>query len=102
MEFESVYQDVENVKMRRGFSLLSIPTQLISERIMSANIYFHYSFDQEPECTAVTLLILTPPPPPILLLDFWLTYFVPVIFQRLVDVFYVGDWPSYGPGFDSR
>jgi hypothetical protein len=89
--------------MRRGFSLRSIPTQLIAEGIVSENIYFYYSFDQESECTVVTLLNLAPPPPPpILLLEFWFRYFVSVIFQRVVDVLYEGDWPSYGPGFYPR
>ena len=54
-----MYQDAGNVKMRRGFSLPSVPTQLTGERIMSENMYFHYSFGQEPERTAVNLLNLS-------------------------------------------
>jgi len=45
MEFERMYQDVENIKLRRGFSLPSIPNQLTGGSTMSENIYFHYYFD---------------------------------------------------------
>ena len=73
MEVEHVCHDPENVKMTCGFSLHSIPTQLIGERIKDEDTSFYSSYDQEPECSAATVLNLPPLPQMLFLFFFFLS-----------------------------